>query len=278
MGVQKEPSGRRSVQVDVEVAGTPEEVWQVMATGPGISCWFVPTDVEEREGGKIVFHFGPGMDAVGTILGWQPPEKLTYEERDWMPGAPPLATEIWVETRDGGRCVVRMVHSLFASDESWDGQLESFESGWPGYFRILRIYLERFRGLPCKSLQLVAPTKVPEAAVWERILQHLRLEGKSPGDHCQSAVSSGPGVAGTIESIGNVGIAREVLIRLDGPSVGLLSAGVWTLQEKPTVSVAFYRYGANAADEVAREQRAWTSWLNEQFSTNLPLDESEPTT
>jgi len=37
MSVKKEASGRRSVQVEVEVSGTPEEVWQAIATGPGIS-------------------------------------------------------------------------------------------------------------------------------------------------------------------------------------------------------------------------------------------------
>ena len=42
MSVKKEPSGRRSIQVEVEVPDTPEEVWQ--ATGPGISAWFVPAD------------------------------------------------------------------------------------------------------------------------------------------------------------------------------------------------------------------------------------------
>ena len=45
MSVKKEASGRRSVQVEFEVPGTPEEVWQAIATGPGISSWFVPTEV-----------------------------------------------------------------------------------------------------------------------------------------------------------------------------------------------------------------------------------------
>ena len=48
MSVKKEASGRRSVQVEVEVPGTPEEVWQAIATGPGISSWFVPTEFEEQ--------------------------------------------------------------------------------------------------------------------------------------------------------------------------------------------------------------------------------------
>ena len=62
MSVKKEPSGRRSVQVEVEVPGTPEEVWRAIATGPGISSWFVPTRSEERAGGEVVSTFGPGMD------------------------------------------------------------------------------------------------------------------------------------------------------------------------------------------------------------------------
>ena len=49
MSVKKDASGRRSVQVEVEVPGTPEEVWQAIATGPGISSWFVPTEFEKRE-------------------------------------------------------------------------------------------------------------------------------------------------------------------------------------------------------------------------------------
>jgi hypothetical protein len=64
MSVKKEASGRRSVQVEVEVPGTPEEVWQAIATGPGISSWFVPTEFEERDGKPVAvkLNFGPGME------------------------------------------------------------------------------------------------------------------------------------------------------------------------------------------------------------------------
>ncbi len=62
MPVKKDASGHRSVQAEVEVPGTPEEVWEAIATGPGISSWFVPTEVEQREGGIITANFGPGMD------------------------------------------------------------------------------------------------------------------------------------------------------------------------------------------------------------------------
>ncbi len=65
MSVKKEASGRRSVQVEVEVPGTPEEVWQAIATGPGISSWFVPAEFEERDGKPVAvkLNFGPGMES-----------------------------------------------------------------------------------------------------------------------------------------------------------------------------------------------------------------------
>ena len=75
MSVKKEASGRRSVQVEVEVPGTPEEVWQAIATGPGISSWFVPTEFEERDGKLVAvkMNFGPGMESRATVTAWEPP-------------------------------------------------------------------------------------------------------------------------------------------------------------------------------------------------------------
>ena len=44
------PDGRR-IELSLEVPGSVEEVWRTIATGPGITSWFVPTEVEERAGG-----------------------------------------------------------------------------------------------------------------------------------------------------------------------------------------------------------------------------------
>ena len=47
----------RSVEVAIDVPGTPEEVWRAIATGPGFTAWFVPTRLEECEGGAVNFEF-----------------------------------------------------------------------------------------------------------------------------------------------------------------------------------------------------------------------------
>src|SRR5262245_37552969 len=119
MSVKKEASGRRSVQVEIEVPGTPEEVWQAIATGPGISAWFVPTEFEERDGKTVAVkvNMSPGMESRSAVTAWEPPRKWAAHSDGWVSGMPPIAHEWSVEARGGGICIGRIVQSLFASTD-----------------------------------------------------------------------------------------------------------------------------------------------------------------
>ncbi len=101
---------KRSIDLQVEVEGTPEEVWKAIATGPGISSWYVPHTVEEREGGAATASFGPGpeMQIPGRVAAWEPPNRIVFDDCSDAPG---LAFEWLVEARDGGTCVVRLVNT-----------------------------------------------------------------------------------------------------------------------------------------------------------------------
>src|SRR5262245_40548042 len=179
MSVKKEASGRRSVQVQVEVPGTPEEVWQAIATGPGVSAWFVPTEIVEQDGKPVAVksNFGPGMESTATVTSWDPPRKFAAESPGWTPDMPTMATEWSVEARAGGVCVVRVVHSLFASTDDWDNQLEGTEFGWPGFFRILRLYLAHFRGQRSAIMQWNAMPAGTAEDAWATLTAALGLKG-----------------------------------------------------------------------------------------------------
>ena len=208
MPVKTDGSGNRFVEMLVEVPGTPEQVWHAIATGPGMTAWFVPTDVEEREGGALTFHLGPGMDSPGVVTGWEPPRRFAYEEREWMEGAPPVATEVIVETRSGGTCVIRMVHSLFTSSEEWDNQLESFESGWPSYFKILQMYLEHFPGQPATTFRVMTGAPGSQEEAWDALAGPLGLAGAATGER-RSATDGAPALSGVVERIGKGGAGRH---------------------------------------------------------------------
>src|SRR5438094_2093988 len=202
MSVKKESSGRRSVQVEVEVPGTPEEVWQAIATGPGISSWFVPTEFEERDGKPVAvkMNFGPGMESRAVVTAWDPPRMFAAESPGWTPEMPALATQWSVEARAGGVCLVRVVNSLFASTDDWDNQLEATEFGWPGFFRTLRIYLTHFRGQRSTIMQFVAPVAGTEAEAWETLTAALGLKGLSVGQRW-SAPAGVPALSGVAEYV-----------------------------------------------------------------------------
>ena len=76
-------------------------VWQGIATGPGVSSWFIPTEV--RNDGTIVSKIGWGMEMVATRTAWDPRGGSPKIVRAGSQ-APPMAAEWIVEVRAGGRC------------------------------------------------------------------------------------------------------------------------------------------------------------------------------
>jgi uncharacterized protein YndB with AHSA1/START domain len=264
MSVKKEASGRRSVQVEVEVPGKPEEVWEAIATGPGISAWFVPTRSEEREGGQVVSNFGPGMDCPATITTWQPPKCFAAESEMGPPGSPKMATEWSVEARAGGMCVVRVVHNLFASTDDWDNQLDGLEQGWPTYFRILRMYLADFKGMQSSAMQFVAFSTDSESKTWEKLGGALGLLKVAQGQKW-SAPDGFPRMTGVVDSLGKGMHSNTVLLRLDPPAPGSAYIGAISCGGMVQVYMAVYLYGANAKAAVERDEPIWQRWMGEQF-------------
>jgi len=264
MSVKKEASGRRSVQVEVEVPGTPEEVWQAIATGPGVSSWFVPTRMEERQGGEIVSNFGPGMDCPATITAWDAPRRFAAEATMGPPGSPTVATEWIVEARAGGKCLVRVVHSLFASTDDWDNQLDGLEQGWPAYFRILRRYLETFKDMECSAMQFVSFSTDSEAKTWEKLGGELGLLKVAMGQKW-SAPDGFPRMTGVVDSLGKGMHSNTLLLRLDTPAPGSAYIGAIACGGMVQVYMAIYLYGADARAAVERDEPTWRAWMGERF-------------
>jgi uncharacterized protein YndB with AHSA1/START domain len=274
MSVKKEASGRRSVQVEVEVPGTPEEVWQAIATGPGISSWFVPAEFEVRDGKPVAvkLNFGPGMESTSAVTAWEPPQKWASQSDGWVPGSPPIANEWSVEARGGGICVVRIVHSLFASTDDWDNQLEGTEYGWPGFLCTLRIYLTHFRGQRSTMMKWMAPAAGTEAEAWETLTAALGLKGLSVGQRW-TAPAGVPALSGVAEYVSQS--PYDALLRLDKPGPGVAALGAFNMGGQSMVALNFYHYGDQAAGTVARETPLWDAWIQKRFPTPTEPSKSE---
>ena len=273
MSVKKEANGRRSVQVEVEVPGTPEEVWRAIATGPGVSAWFVPTRDETDANGvptKVINDFGPGMgESEATVTAWDPPHRFAAENA-WYPGAPVIATEWVVEAKSGGTCIVRVVHSLFADNDDWDNQLTGVESGWPAFFRVLHIYLSHFRGQPSALIQASGMANGEQAEVWKDFTHKLGLAAAAPGGGVRSTASGLPAIAGVVEAESG-GEHYKLMVRTEEPCPGVAILGVYNCGGMIMPMVSYYMYGKDAAAIAKRDEAKWQAWMGEHF----PMPKSE---
>lgn len=265
MSVIADPQGRRSVQVETEVPGTAEQVWQAIATGPGISAWFVRTELDERVGGKLSCDFGGGMVSSATITAWEPPHRLVAEDRTWLQDGPPVETEWTVEPIGPDACRVRVAHSLVADSDQWDHHLVGTESGWPTYFRVLRHYLEHHAGQPAASFALMAPANADAEAIWGTLARALGLPAPAVGQSVRVELGGGTVAAGKVTRIDHLPEAHGAMIAMHEPTAGVLLASGMECMGMRLASVQAYFYGPVAAETAGKQER-WEEWLRGVFA------------
>ncbi|RIK45261.1 MAG: ATPase [Chloroflexi bacterium] len=269
MPVRIDPDGWRSVQAEAEAPGTPEQVWEAIASGPGISSWFVPTELDQRVGGVTTSNFGPGMETRATITTWEPPHRYIAESHGELgPDGPTVATEWVVEARDDGVCTVRVVHRWFTSTDDWDGQFEGHSYGWASFFRILALYLREFAGQAASQLQAQGFSSVPLEAAWATLTKPLGLAGSRVGTRV-AAQPGAPSFAGIVEWAGQPAWPNEYLVRLEQPAPGIAHLFPMPMGEQVLLTTRLYLFGASAPVIAAAAEASWHAWLEER----LPLPE-----
>jgi uncharacterized protein YndB with AHSA1/START domain len=260
MPIKKDGTGRRWVEMEFITPGTPEQVWQALATGPGNAAWFTQAAIDERVGGALEFQFGEQGSSKGEVTEWEPPLRFGYVEREWSEGAPPVATEITITARSGNTCVVRMVHSLFSTSDEWDDQMEGFESGWPLFFAVLRLYLQHYPGRKAAPFQAMHMVEGKDLDVWKRLLSALNLSDASVGE-----VRTTPPVpeqlSGVVERTQQDGKQRCMIMRLESPAPGIAMIGTYGAGNMVNASVTIYFYGDDSEARAASSGEKWRNWI-----------------
>ncbi len=249
------PRDPRPPEVSVEVPASPEEVWRLIATGPGISTWFMPAEVEPGPGGTIAQRHGAGDEDVsrGTISAYEPPHRFAYEEA-WEGRT--VATEFLVEARSGGTCVVRVVtHGLLADDGDF---ADGLVSGWTQALATLRVHLAAFAGRPAGSARLWTHPDGPIDRAWTETIRRLGLEEIGAGERVQRLEDDCPPFAGVVELVQE----HAVLVRVEAPHPGVLSLIATGFGGQTSVVLDRYVYAEGDPQAVAdAERRAWAEHL-----------------
>ncbi|MGW6936641.1 SRPBCC family protein [Lentzea sp. NPDC054927] len=160
------------IKKEVEVEGTPEQVWEAIATGHGIDSWFMgPHTVDGRVGGRMTLDMGFFQEA-STITAWEPGKHLAYRSDAGEDGTV-HAMEYLIEARDQGTTVLRFVHSGILADGWGDEYLEQSSHGWDMYLFTMASYVKYFFGRRGTYVFAQAPEQPEGTDVWPTLMKAL---------------------------------------------------------------------------------------------------------
>ena len=203
----------RSLETEMRIDAPIEAVWDALTRAEELVRWF-PLEAGENADGSVWMSWGDGFRFEGRPAESDPPRRIRFVYHQPPPGRDPatlepedfaqIATEYVLES-EGGKMLLRVVHSGFGVDAEWDDQFEGTRTGWEVELRGLRHYLQNHRG----SDRVVAWAKMPftasPAEAWSRILspQGLladgTLEGAREGSRYRIRARNGDVFEGTVE-------------------------------------------------------------------------------
>ncbi|NND02034.1 MAG: SRPBCC domain-containing protein [Acidimicrobiia bacterium] len=260
---EAEQPRRPPIELEVEVEGTAEEVWTAIATGPGISSWYVPHIVEEREGGAATASFGEGteMQVSERVAVWDPPRRVVFDGGDADEG---LAFEWLIESKSGGTCIVRLVNSGFIAGDEWDDYYEGMTEGWKIFLTNLELHCRHFRGQTATASLPLATWLGPSDTAWHRLTSDLGIASAvNVGDRINIDVADAPELGGTVVAH----TPHRINLLVDTPAVGTAFIAVEGRSGDAEVSVWTYLYGGDGAAASKRDGPRWRKWLTQRSET-----------
>jgi uncharacterized protein YndB with AHSA1/START domain len=235
-----------------EVDATPEEIWEAIATGPGITSWFMGrNEVEGGVGGTVKTAFG-GYEPESAITSWDPLERLVYGTEP-APDGRFVAYEFLIEGRSGGSTLLRAVTSGFLPGDDWEDEFEAMTAGGELFFHTLVEYLNGFAGRKAVPVTVFGPMIQDWNQAWLKLGRELGLAGRpETGDRVRLTTGSLSTVDGEVylANTQTVGIrTSDALIRF--------------VQGFQGAMVAMHHLFSDV--DSAEQDRLWTDWLTRVF-------------
>lgn len=183
------------------VNATPEQVWEAIATGPGIDSWFMGRNqVEPGQGGSVRTAYG-GYQPVFTITAWEPPGRLAYGTEPAADGRV-IAYEFLVERRDRGGTTVRMMVSGFLPGDDWQAEHEAMIAGVDLFSQTLHTYLAHFPGRTATPVTASGPPVADWDTAWAALRRSVDLTAPAAvGDRVRFTPAGLPPVDGVVYAV-----------------------------------------------------------------------------
>jgi uncharacterized protein YndB with AHSA1/START domain len=159
----------RTITEAIEIAATPHDVWDAIATGEGARRWFAfDVRVDDRPSGEYVASWGPECEGAWKIESIEPPRRLVLSDSEFIPGMT-QTMEFVIEPVAGGRTILRLTHSGIGAEDTWDEMYDSMSRGWSVFFHSARHSIERHPGVDRVVAQARARPSLTRDEVWARL-------------------------------------------------------------------------------------------------------------
>ncbi|MEQ4301695.1 SRPBCC domain-containing protein [Plantactinospora sp. B6F1] len=239
---------------EIELVGTPEQVWAAIATGPGIDSWFMGhTEVDPREGGRNTFTMG-GQTEESTVTAWEPGKRFAYGTAPGPDGTF-MALEYLIEGRDQGSTVLHLVQSGVLGD-NWEAEYEAMQVGWDMYLGTLAAYVRHFPGRHGTPVAAFRPGAGEPDQVWAGVARAFGISGPiTEGAPARLALDGLPPVEGVVDL---AGLPTYLGVRTDDALYRFLHSGT----DRGSVLVLGHHLFDADVDQAPAE-RAWQTWVDQ---------------
>lgn len=175
--------GTVDLTFEVAIRAGLDEVWELLSTSEGRAAWFgTDGDIDLVVGGASVVAWGDEQSIEATVDAVEPLQRLrlVYLEDGVEAGV----EEYWLD-HDDGTTRVRLLQSLPAMEEGWDGFFGDLERGWRLFLASLRYAAEDAPVAHRTAVARVVPATSRPAA-WAAALDCLGLdEAPAVGDRVE---------------------------------------------------------------------------------------------
>lgn len=181
----------RAIVLEARYDATPAQVWHALTDAKALADWFAPFMKAEQGVGGTVEMSWDGVNMWPTKIEiWEPERHLRWAESapPSPDGAPqPRLFADWSISTDAGQTVLRLVHSGFSLDASWDEQIDGATGGWKYFLWNLHFCVTRHLGTHRTMVSTRKKTTVPRDVFWDSLFSSgliVTKAGSSEPDVC----------------------------------------------------------------------------------------------
>jgi hypothetical protein len=163
--------------------------------------------------------------------------------------------------------VVRLIHSGYSTDASFDDEIHQTTVGWAAFLHNMKLFVERFAPQPVAKIFSHGGWDGLQAEGWSGLTDALGLplsslvQGERVATSPEAAAAGAPRVAGVVSR--HEGATVTLLV--DQPAAGYVIVAAEGPDGGVFINLSAYLFGEGSAEAAERLAPEWEKWMADHF-------------